>query len=165
MPKPTPPFLRLMTGYSVDNKTGCWIWNGSAYKNGYGWLKVFGRVISAHRYSYELHKGKIPKGAEILHSCDVKLCINPDHLIAGTHKQNMKEASERGLLCKGINHPMHGKRNPRPRQANKVIVLGVEYESQKAAERKLGLGSGVVRYWIKNRPDKAKILKKGELNV
>lgn len=164
MSRPIPPFLRLVTGYSVDNKTGCWIWNGSTYKNGYGWLKVFGRVVSAHRYSYELHKGEIPKDMEILHSCDVKRCINPDHLISGTHAQNMKEASERGLIRKGYNHPMYGKRNPRPRQANRVLVLGFEYESQKAAERALGLGAGTVRYWIKNSPDKAKILKKGELN-
>lgn len=164
MPAAVPPFKRLLSGYEVDSATGCWLWNGSKYKNGYGWLKVFGAVVSAHRYSYELHNGPIPNGLEILHSCDVKECINPSHLIAGTHSQNMKDASARGLIRKGKDHPMYGKKNPRPKQSNRVLVLGLEYQSQKDAERSLGLGSGTVLYWIRNAPHKAQIIKKGELN-
>ena len=164
MPAARAPFLRLMEGFEADEISGCWDWKKTKYKNGYGWLKVFGKVVSAHRYSYELHKGHIPDGSEILHSCDNKGCINPDHLRVGSHQENMKEAADRGRMRSGENHPMHGKKNPRPRQANKVLVLGVEYESQKSAERALGLGSGVVRYWIKNNPEKAKITKQGELN-
>lgn len=158
MPAPKPPFLRLLSGYIEDEKTGCWLWTGSKYRNGYGWLKVFGKNRSAHRYSYELHKGEIPEGLEVLHSCDVKHCVNPNHLRVGSHSENMKDAADRGLMRSGDNHPMFGKKNPRPNQANKVVVLGVEYESQKAAERALGLGNGTVRYWVKNHPNKAKVI-------
>lgn len=158
MPGATPPFIRLLRGYTV-NESGCWMWNGSAYKNGYGWLKVFGSVKSAHRYSFELHKGPIPEGLEILHSCDNRRCINPDHLRAGTHKENMHEAANRGGIRRGENHPMFGKKNPRPRQAHKVMVLGKEFSSKNEAERILGLGNGVVSYWIKNSPEKAQLIK------
>lgn len=158
MPPPEPPFKRFLRGYKTNEKSGCWTWTGSKYRNGYGWLKVFGKVVSAHRYSYELHKGPIPDGLHILHSCDVKDCVNPDHLRPGTHAENMLEAHDRGAIRTGENHPMYGKKNPRPKQANKVRVLGTEYESQNSAERALGLGSGTVRYWIINSPSKAQLI-------
>lgn len=163
MAKKVAPFIRLMNGYK-ENESGCWIWQGSKYNSGYGWLKVFGKSVSAHRYSYQLHKGDIGEGMEILHSCDNKDCINPDHLRVGTHAENMKEASERGLLRSGSDHPMFGKKQNRPRQSNRVKVLGKVYESQKQAERALGLGSGTVRYWIKTGCKKAELISKGELN-
>lgn len=165
MPAPTPPFIRLLENFATDPSTGCWIWTGHTYSNGYGVLKVFGKDVSAHRYSYQLHKGPIPDGMEILHSCDVRGCINPDHLRVGTHQENMAEAAERGRMPRGVAHSMYGRRNPRPKQSNKVRVLGRVYPSQKSAEMALGLGSGTVRYWILNKPEKAQLLEKGMLNV
>lgn len=160
MAAPTPPFERLLSGYEEDVKTGCWVWKGHTYSNGYGVLKVFGKDVSAHRYSYELHKGSIPPGMDILHSCDNRKCINPEHLRAGTHQENMEEAARRGRMPRGKAHHMFGRSNPRPEQAKPVRVLGRIYPSQKAAERTLGLGSGTVRYWLLNKPDKAQPLPK-----
>jgi len=159
MARAEPPFMRFLKGYCVCPDTGCWMWEGTTYKNGYGWIKAFGKVVSVHRFSYELHKGPIPEGMHILHSCDVRRCVNPDHLRAGTHKENMAEAADRGRMRSGSSHPRFGKKTTRPSQANRVLVLGVEYESQKSAERALGLGSGTVRYWIKNSPEKAVLVK------
>lgn len=161
MPAKEPPFIRFMKLYDVCDESGCWLWTGTVSPNGYGWLKAFGKVVSAHKFAYELYNGKIPRGRHVLHSCDVKTCVNPDHLRAGTHAENMAEASVRGLMASGDRHYLSGVRNPRPNQANRVLVLGKEYESQKAAERALGLGSGTVRYWIKTKPAKAKIISKG----
>lgn len=158
MPPPEPPFKRFLKSYKTNETSGCWIWTGAKYQNGYGWIKAFGKVVSAHRFSYELYKGPIPDGMHILHSCDIKDCVNPDHLRSGTHAENMIEAHERGAILSGKSHPMFGKKNPRPSQAKKVRVLGVEYESQKSAERALGLGSGTVRYWIINAPLKAQLI-------
>jgi hypothetical protein len=154
MPAAIPPFKRLLSHYDEDPVTGCWLWNSSTYKSGYGWLKVFGKVVSAHRYSYELHKGEIPKGMHILHSCDVKTCINPEHLRPGTHQENMNEAVERSRIRSGENHPMYGTKNPRPKQAHPVRVLGKNFQSKKEAERELGLGSGTVNYWLARHPEK-----------
>jgi len=164
MPAPCPPFKRLLSGYIENSKTGCWEWVGHKYQNGYGVLKVFGRDVSAHRYSYELHKGPVPEGMEILHSCDVRACINPSHLRAGTHSENMAEAAARGRMPSGEKHPLFGSRQPRPSMANPVRVLGKEYESQNAAERALGLGSGTVRYWLVRAPHKAQYLEKENTN-
>lgn len=158
-PAPTPPFQRFLGNYCVHPDTGCWLWEGSTYQNGYGWLKVFGKIVSAHRYSYELHRGPIPCGGHILHSCDVKHCVNPDHLRVGSHAENMADAVARGRIASGPDHPAWGTSPKRPKQSHRVRVLGREFESKKSAERALGLGSGTVSYWVKNKPEKAQLLK------
>lgn len=166
MAGPTPPFQRFLDQHEVRPSDGCWIWKGHKYQNGYGCIKVFGKTVSAHRYSYELHKGPIPKGAEILHSCDNRDCVNPDHLRAASHAENMAEASERGRMPSGKNHWMSMNGNPnkgaKSKQAIQVKVLGKSYGSLKEAERALSLGSGTVAYWLKNHPHKAQIISKKE---
>jgi len=80
-----------------ENK--CWNWSGAISCSGYGVLQRGHRgqgLVRAHRLSYEIHKGEIPKGKLILHSCDNKLCCNPSHLSIGDHSQNIKEAWARG---------------------------------------------------------------------
>lgn len=67
-------------------------------EKGYGAIKVNGKVQSAHRVSYEAFKGEIPDGLLILHACDNRKCINPDHLSVGTHAENMKDAYQKGRL-------------------------------------------------------------------
>jgi hypothetical protein len=165
MAAPEPPFIRFQKGYTVSPDTQCWLWGGAKYRNGYGWIKAFGNVVSAHRFSYELHKGPIPDGMHILHSCDVRHCVNPDHLRAGSHAENMAEAAERGRMRSGINHPNFGKSPKRPKQAIAVRVLGKEYESINASERALGLGGGTVRYWLNKGDVRAQVIKKGDAGV
>jgi len=159
MPAKEPPFKRLLSGYEKDADTMCWIWKGHKNKNGYGSIKAFGKMVSVHRLSYELHKGPIKDGMEILHSCDVALCINPDHLRQGTHAENMTEAAKRNRMPSGEDHWMRVSGNPtkgvKSKQSIQVMVLGQPYGSLKEAERKLGLGGGTVAYWMKNAPDKA----------
>lgn len=162
MPAAKAPFLRFQESYEVA-PNGCWLWAASCAANGYGQIKVFGEMTAAHRFAYTLFKGDIPESHHILHSCDNKRCVNPDHLRAGTHQENMADAVERGRMPRGRKHPQFGRTNPRPNQAHRVRVLGADYPSQKAAERALGLGSGTVAYWIRKRPEKAQILSKGKL--
>ena len=162
MPKKKPPFIRFYESFDRGkSEADCWNWTGSCSSNGkaYGQIKVFGKMVSAHRFSYELHNGPIPQGMSILHSCDNKKCVNPEHLRIGTHAENMREAADRGRMLKGENHPMWGVKNPRPKQAKKVVVFGVPYESQKSAERALGLGSGTIRFWINHKPHKAYLVR------
>ena len=72
----------------VEEIAGCWIWRGSILRNGYGQFYSGGPHL-AHRYSYELHKGPIPKGLVIDHLCRVRRCVNPDHLEAVTQSINL----------------------------------------------------------------------------
>lgn len=74
----------------------CWIWTGTFYtqsgKRTYGQVILEGRRMGAHRASYLLHVGPVPDGLDVLHSCDVKACVNPAHLRPGTHGENIREA-------------------------------------------------------------------------
>jgi hypothetical protein len=90
----------------VDKSDGCWLWTGTKQPNGYGRLCAGGKKLLAHRLSYEINVGPIPGGLLVLHTCDVKLCVRPDHLYAGTRSQNSHDAINRGLHIplRGVKH-------------------------------------------------------------
>lgn len=76
-------------------ESGCILWLGGTW-GGYGVYTPPGRKrTGAHRYSYELAHGEIPPGHVVRHSCDTPLCVNPTHLSAGTHRQNIADMMER----------------------------------------------------------------------
>lgn len=75
----------------IGNRDGCWEW--TAFKDKAGYARIgLGRdnVLYAHRVSYELYVGAIPDGAVIDHKCRNRGCVNPDHLHAVTHSQNLE---------------------------------------------------------------------------
>jgi len=76
------------------NENGCWDWSLKKDKDGYCILWI-DKNIKAHRYSYELHYGKIPKGLIICHKCDNPRCTNPKHLYAGTHEDNALDRTDK----------------------------------------------------------------------
>lgn len=64
--------------------------------SGYGTFFNKGMSIGAHRFSYMAHKGRVPDGLYVCHSCDYKLCVNPEHLWLGTHSENMLDMIKKG---------------------------------------------------------------------
>lgn len=83
-----------------EPNSGCWLWMGTISdflggRPGYGRLKYKRKALLAHRVSYELFVGKIPAGLVIDHKCHTPLCVNPNHLEAVTHRENIKRSFTR----------------------------------------------------------------------
>jgi len=92
-----PADIRFHRAISKIIETGCWEWNGARHYKGYGEFMVEkGRKMKVHRYSWELHNGKIPDGKMVLHQCDNPPCCNPAHLFLGDAKSNRYDCDSKG---------------------------------------------------------------------
>jgi hypothetical protein len=113
--KKSPATLEERFWRNVDKKSDdeCWNWKLKPGSKGYGILGAGGKggkTLLAHRYSYELNKGEIPKGLYVMHMCDNPRCVNPNHLVAGTPKDNTQDALNKNRLksvfVDGENHKL-----------------------------------------------------------
>jgi len=89
---------------TVSASTGCMLWTGAIQRNGYGAFKLNGKKIDAHVASWRIsHNGfPVPIGNLVMHSCDCRTCVNPEHLQLGTTSENMTHAHRDGRML-GIN--------------------------------------------------------------
>ncbi len=92
---------RRVLARTVRTDAGCLEWRGTLNSAGYGrsWFK--GVQITTHRLSWLLYRGPIPDGLLVLHRCDNKPCVNPDHLFLGTHSDNIRDAYSKGRRPRG----------------------------------------------------------------
>jgi HNH endonuclease len=81
----------------VEKGEECWLWQGAIGEHGYGYISIGGhRVKQAHRVAYELFIGPIPEGKCVLHRCDTRACVRPDHFFLGTPLTNAQDRDGKG---------------------------------------------------------------------
>lgn len=85
-----------------EPNSGCWLWTGQVREDGYAshWLATEQRLVLGHRLAYESFYGPIPKGQFVCHACDVRSCVNPDHLWLGTPAENTRDMCRKGRQAK-----------------------------------------------------------------
>lgn len=104
----------------VVDVNDCWLWSGCIKPNGYGYVRVAGRQDYAHRLAFRLSGRVLKPGHEVAHECNVRPCCNPEHLVGGTRKQNMKSAALNGRLSVGVLHGMAVRRGMAAAKAGKA---------------------------------------------
>jgi hypothetical protein len=85
----------------VQVTEGCWLWTGWINSCGYGQLYARNKLVRAHRVSWEIHCGPIPDGLCVLHTCDNRPCVRPDHLFLGTNADNVADREAKGRTPRG----------------------------------------------------------------
>lgn len=99
---------RVQGRYRVDEDSGCWVWTDAVNDRGYGQLGYRGKIVYAHRVSYEAAKGPIPAAMDLDHLCRVPRCINPDHLEAVNHAENIRRGVSPVAENARKTHCVHG---------------------------------------------------------
>lgn len=121
----------------------CWLWQGATNRTGHGLIKPHRgatTTTTAHRVSWVLHNGPIPGRLYVLHDCDTPPCVNPTHLHLGTHRDNMREAGERGLLSTSE----RGKHRRKDVDLDTVHRMRAEGASQQVIAGALGVNQSTI---------------------
>ncbi len=105
----------------VEKTDTCWLWTDKHNRGGYGWVyagKSFHTNL-AHRISYILTNGPIPKNLHVLHHCDNPPCVNPAHLFLGTQADNNRDMYAKGRAAR---ISARGERSPRARLTSTQVL-------------------------------------------
>lgn len=109
----------------VAKSEGCWEWTGANSGRGYGRVGVDGgKTTGAHRVSWEMHYGPVPDGCSVLHRCDNRPCVRPDHLFLGDKLANMADMVAKGRAghTGGVRGDRHWLRR-NPERAKELAAL------------------------------------------
>ncbi len=137
---------------NVDRCDGCWEWRGYRNPKGYGFTRPGGRGVKgvlAHRLSWELHRGEIPEGMQVLHRCDNPPCVNPEHLFLGTNLDNIRDRVAKGRPggSQAWTTPMLGERHPNCRVSGAVVEEIRRRYAAGEAPAAIGVSLGVTRQY------------------
>lgn len=126
----------------------CWEWTRHTVPGGYGQLvsRETGKSVRAHRLSWEIHKGPIPLGIDVLHACDNRRCVNPNHLFLGTDVDNVRDAQ-----AKGRRTPKWGEYNGQARvNSEQVAMIRKRYSDGGVTQQELATEYGIAMGTVSN---------------
>lgn len=131
----------------------CLIWRGALNAGGYGLISIHGGNRSVHRVSFEEYKGPIPPGLLVLHSCDNRRCIEPEHLFAGTHQDNTDDMVAKGRDRRACGEDHHNAKLTQVGAAaiRARYVCSDRNNGASALAREFGLSMGAVQAVVKGR--------------
>lgn len=145
--KPSPRGPAPIRFWKFVKKTGhgrCWMFTGGSESHKYGLFALGHRQpVLAHRYSYELHHGKIPRGNVVMHSCDNPRCVNPKHLSVGTYKENTADMYAKGRNI--IQAPLGTDNGKSILTPEKVRLIRKTANTNKAMAEQLGVSINCIR--------------------
>lgn len=92
---------RFESKFIPEPMSGCWLWDASQNRDGYGNFRFRDKILNAHRVAWYIYRGAIPRGVQVLHKCDIRSCVNPQHLYLGSQRDNVLDCENR----KRARHP------------------------------------------------------------
>jgi hypothetical protein len=134
---------RFHEKWILNKSNGCWEWKASLAGKGYGQIKIPGtrKQEYAHRLSYQIHCGSIPKGLFVLHSCDNPKCVRPSHLFLGPQKDNMQDMKKKDRHLYGVKNSVSKLTDEKVRRIHLLYRDGV---SQGRLAKIFGIAQGTV---------------------
>lgn len=92
---------RFFAKVAARDKGGCEVWLAHLNADGYGQFWIDGSMQRAHRVAWVIANGAIPEGLQVLHRCDIRRCVNPEHVFLGTHSTNVRDMVDKNRQPKG----------------------------------------------------------------
>lgn len=130
----------FMERFIPEPNSGCWLWLGPVNWDNYGTMTLRGRGIGAHRFSWLIHRGQIPEGMRVLHKCDVRCCVNPDHLFLGTQIDNIHD-----MIAKNRHRGPRGRNNRHVKLTeDQVRLIRKSSEPQKDLAARFKVTGGLI---------------------
>lgn len=129
-------------------ESGCHEWQSTIHRDGYGKFWHETGQVQAHRMAYQIYKGEVPEGLWVLHKCDNRKCVNPEHLYLGDAKQNVSDMHTRGRFVGRTKFGLD--------LVEKAKAMYAEGRSQQAIADELGINQTTVSKYIRGAQKRLK---------